>query len=694
MLKVQTRTANPLFSHTHVAILLFWVFVAIPLWAAEDYTKSLQAFEEYAKQHMQQDQMPGMVIGFIKDDYVWIKPFGLADLENKVAANENSAYRLGSVSKPLTAIAILQLAQAGKINLDAEVQTYVPYFPKKQWAITVRQLLGHLGGISHYKNYDQEGHIKEHKNTREAIAIFENFDLVAEPGTKYSYSSYGYNLLGAVIEGASGESYGDYMRKHVWGPAAMNHTRLDDPNDLIPNRVRGYRIIDGQVKNSEAIDISSRFGAGGTRSTVPDLLNFAKALMDGKLVSPQSFDSMTSSMATKDGHLTDYGMGWDVERMNGHFAIAHTGGQQETRTVLYIFPRMRFAIAGATNFEDTSPVMYARHLYELLFREQLDLSIYSNEHNTALLNQTVQSIYDSGASYYDKYRKPLAANSKETEQAFAYFNSMISLGPEEIAKRTAQGRHPVSGQLFVKMGSYMASAMQKSDSDPLTFFTDYIAVYKKDEKIPKQLRFSSSFEKKIADWKSAWQKTNSESIRNISLTADSNYEEIGRTLKGTFAGAAIYPDFTGQLTESVRQLVGKGEMEKATKVSELSSELYPQSDTSLTTLAIIRILEGNKQQASSLLQKASTISKVGLAGPDQLNSVAYELAGLGHVNEALTLLQIATELYPTVANLYDSMGEFYLKSEQKDQAVASFRKALELDPSLKHSQQELEKLTK
>ena len=171
------------------------------------------------------------------------------------------------------------------------MQTYVPYFPKKQWPVTVRQVLGHLGGISHYKNPANELHIKDHRSTREAIALFENFDLVAEPGTRYSYSSYGYNLLGAIVEAASGMSFGDYMRENIWQPLGMTSTRMDDPLDVIPNRVRGYQLLDGKVKNSEFIDISSRFAAGGTRSTIPDLLKFAKGMMDGNLLKTDTHES-------------------------------------------------------------------------------------------------------------------------------------------------------------------------------------------------------------------------------------------------------------------------------------------------------------------------------------------------------------------------------------------------------------------
>jgi CubicO group peptidase (beta-lactamase class C family) len=328
---------------------------------------------------MEKNKTPGMTIGFIKDDYVWVKGFGYADLENKTPAKAESAYRFASVQKSMTAAAVLQLVEQGKINLDAEIQTYVPYFPKKKYSITVRQLLHHLGGIPHYVNRETEQHIKEHKTTREAIAIFENFDLVAEPGTKFSYSSYGYNLLGAAIEGASKQPYADYMREHIWQPLGMKDTRMDDPLAVIPNRVRGYQLINNELKNSEFINVSSRFAAGGTRGTVVDLLKFMKGLNDGKLLSSKSVDLMYSPTKTRDDNISGfpktagYAMGWNLAPQKSGLVIINDGGQQETRTFILNFPAKKFALAVAQNLEKDDDGAIIFRLYELVLNEKFSL---------------------------------------------------------------------------------------------------------------------------------------------------------------------------------------------------------------------------------------------------------------------------------------------------------------------------------
>ncbi len=312
--------------------------------AADPYAKKLRAFEAAVLAEMQKSHIPGLTIGFVKDDYLWVKGFGTSDLENNTLATADSAYRYASVQKSMTAVAVLQLVEQGRMDLDAEIQTYVPYFPRKEHPVTVRQLLGHLGGIPHYVDRAKEQHIREHKTTREAIAIFESFPLAAEPGTKWVYSSYGYNLLGAAIEGASKQSYADYMRDHVWRPAGMAATRMDDPLALIPHRVRGYQLVDGELRNSEFIDISSRFAAGGTRGTVPDLLRFMKALNEGKLLSPQSIATMVTPMVTRGGGHTGfpgtegYAMGWNVMKQPSGLVYVNDGGQQETRTFILNVP--------------------------------------------------------------------------------------------------------------------------------------------------------------------------------------------------------------------------------------------------------------------------------------------------------------------------------------------------------------------
>jgi CubicO group peptidase (beta-lactamase class C family) len=329
----------------------------------------VRELEALVERTMAEQQITGMSIAIVHGDFRWSRGFGFADLENRVPATAESSYRMASVSKPMTAAAILKLVDDGKVDLDAEVQTYVPYFPRKAHPVTIRQLLSHQGGISHYRDYQKEGRIREPMTTREAIAIFAGFDLVNEPGTKYSYTSYGYNLLGAVVEEVSKQPFGTYLTENVWKPLGMKATVMDDPRAIILYRVDGYLLEEGKLRRSEYVDMSSRFGGGGTRSTVNDMVRLFEGLAEGKVLKSATRDLAWTRQPTRDGKLTDYGLGFGIDTYDGQTVIAHTGAQQETRTALLMVPSAKLVIALASNFEDAKLKVFADKIMELFLAE-------------------------------------------------------------------------------------------------------------------------------------------------------------------------------------------------------------------------------------------------------------------------------------------------------------------------------------
>lgn len=658
-----------------------------PAQTANPYQTQLAAFEEFVKTQMAADKVPGLSVAFQKDDVIWAKGFGYADLENRLPAKPESMYRLASVTKPMTATAILQLVEKGKIDLDAEVQTYVPYFPKKNFPVTVRQLLGHLGGISHYKDYSKEGHFKDNKSTREAIAVFENFDLIAEPGTRYNYSSYGYNLLGAVIEGASGVVYAKYMRENVWSPLGMNDTRMDSPVDIIPNRVRGYELVDGQNKNSEFVDISSRFSAGGTRSTVLDLLKFAKGFNEGKVLSPASLELMRNSMTTKAGILTGYSAGWGTNPANGRYVLSHSGGQQETSTYLFTFPSRKLTIAVAANQEGANTSVYVARLFELLTGEAWNVFSYiANDRNKVPLILAMQGAFEEGRSHFEKTGKVFSADT-ETAAAFALFNQTLNnaafqaANQQDIFRQIGQARSMKGGPM-IKIGSYMAQKLQEkygaerlnsySTTGAIGFFNDYVAL----TGIAPEFRFNDEVAKTAVAWNASWEKTNTVAMRQLTIGIGSNIDELSAQLRKDLAGQAIYPNLSGSMIATVRQLATQGQLDKATKLSVLAAELYPGLDTPNVYAGIMTLVSGDKEKGKEFVKRGAAINGNGIAGPGGLNGLAYEMAGAGLIDGALAVVQLASELYPQEANLYDSIADFYLRKGMKDKAIEFYQKAL------------------
>jgi CubicO group peptidase (beta-lactamase class C family) len=672
--------------------------------------EALKAYESFVVEQMAFDGIPGLSVGFIKGDFTWSKGFGYADLENKAPAKPESSYRLASITKTITATAILQLVEEGKIDLDSDIQAYVPYFPRKRWPVTVRQLLGHLGGISHYKNYAAEGHIKEPQNTRQALAIFQDFDLVAEPGTRYNYSTYGFNLLGAAIEGASGLSYQDYITKYIFKPLGMEDSRLDNPRDLIPNRVRGYERIKGELKNSEFVDISSRFAGGGLRSTVVDLLKYARGVMDGKILKEATYKKMFASMALRNGFFTWYGMGWAVRPWGSHFAVSHSGSQPETRTHLLIFPTEQFAVAIASNLEGANLVPYVRRLIELVLDEDIDRTAYAPDRARQSIYQAIFYAYAWGISTYDWNKAPLSKSLDSLKYAFSYFNNCVNEGElrknsKETIKKITAGIHLASNQAFTSVGSYMAQALEEEGGrelllsyqkrGPIAFFTDFIKLSTENSGPKKYPRFKPEFITLLANWEKDWNKTYTDYVRHLVITPATNFEEAGAKLKETFNGASFYPDFTSDLARAAQYFLRKNNPAKAVSILALGQDLYPSSPVIWASLGLANLWQGHVETSRDLYQKAFAFDPTHpILSSDQFLASADLLVQADKMREAQALANIAIEFYPKEAGLYVGMSNVSLLVGQKEKAVEYLKKALKINPNLEEAKTKLKALEK
>jgi len=697
---------------------LFFLFIILaviwsPMNASQEeeshpFAEAIHKYKDFLNLHMMWDNVPGLSVGFLKDGVVWVEGFGYSDLENSVPAKPESAYRLASITKTITAMAILQLVEQGKIDLDVEVQRYVPYFPKKKWPITVRQLLGHIGGISHYNNYEQEGHIKTHKNTRESIAIFQDFPLVAEPGTQYTYSTYGFNLLGAVIESVSGQSYGSYIKQHIFDPLGMSNSRLDDPVDLIPNRVSGYRLMQGQVKNSEYVDISSRFAGGGTRSTVVDLLKYAIGILDRKLLAAETYGQMFTPMILRNGKHTTYGMGWNVLPMNGHFRIHHGGSQAETKTFLLIFPTERFAIAIASNLESFDRMFYVNRLAELVLDEDLDLEVYVSGKSEKILFDACREVFSHGLSSYDWNKGHTARNNRDLEESFSYFLQNLNISAlradlKSTKKRIEDGFHPLGKDAMIKVGSFMASALESEQgkkklrtyhkNGPLEFFDDYIKMSSKWPSSQTSYKFTETFTDQISSWKKEWDAVYTEDLRHISISPQTDIAALSSHLKKAFSEKTIYPDYSDALAHVSRYYFKTDDQNKAFSLLDLSVSLYPGSPGPLTHLGEAYIWMGDLQSAAKLYKKAKDLDP---EHPDLRLRHFYDLGGklieAGKDSSVFTALGVAEALFPNNSKLLSDMGDLYVQIGDTNKAITYYKKALQIAPKDKDIQDKLDQL--
>ncbi|HEX5050367.1 MAG TPA: serine hydrolase domain-containing protein [Planctomycetota bacterium] len=302
---------------------------AAPAWSA-DVTAAIEA-------QLRRDGIPGLscAIG-VGDALAYRRGFGLADVENQVPATAATVYRLASISKPITAIAAMQLAEAGTLDLDRDVHEIVPAWPEKQWPVTTRQLLAHLGGVRHYRGEGESTH--HYENQTQGLERFAQDPLLHEPGTRYHYSTYGFSLVAAVVEAAAQKPFAQVVEERIAGPGGAATLQDDDVRRIIPGRAQGYVRVDGELRNSELMDGSYKLGGGGLCCSAEDLVRVMQALRGGRLLGEATLAAMWTPQKQRDGKVLDYALGFGIGERRGRRVILHSGAQSRVSTMLYLLP--------------------------------------------------------------------------------------------------------------------------------------------------------------------------------------------------------------------------------------------------------------------------------------------------------------------------------------------------------------------
>ncbi len=302
-----------------------------------------------------------------RDNIVWSEAFGLADLEHRVPASSESLFRLGSVAKALTASLVARLADRGVVDLDADIRETLPVFPDKGKPISLRQLLGHLGGIRHYtaKDFDPSlpgGVINTRRYPDDAsiLALFADDPLVAPPGTAFSYSTFGYTLIQLVLEAATGREYYDLLNEYLLQPAGAGNVLLDDWFAIIPNRVDYYDPIDvyqgylppeyGPVVNSSPLNSAYKRAGGGLIGTADDIARIGALHVAPGFLSETMFAQVFTSQKNAAGQETGTGLGWRIGKDDaGRTFYHHRGSQQGCRAYVLVYPEQQLVVSILSN---------------------------------------------------------------------------------------------------------------------------------------------------------------------------------------------------------------------------------------------------------------------------------------------------------------------------------------------------------
>lgn len=346
----------------HVALLL--LLVTTPASAQDRPYARAERVDRLVRAEVDRQEIVGLAVVVIDGGEVaWAKGYGYADREKGVRVDPAATqFRWASISKSVTAVAALQLVEKGRLDLDADVRTYVPEFPDKGVKITSRDLLRHQAGIVHYTNgpvvRTEKRYDDPHPFADVVVALdrFKDSPLVNAPGERFSYTTHGFILLSAVVERAGTQRFADQVRARIAGPLGMADFRPDYAWEDIPRRAVGYTRRDGRVvprPAEEDEDVSWKLGGGGFTSPATDLADFGVGLIRRRLVSEETERLMwTVNKPADPKGAKPYGLGFFViDLPGGGKLVGHDGSQSKTRTALLLDPAHKQGIALMTNSE-------------------------------------------------------------------------------------------------------------------------------------------------------------------------------------------------------------------------------------------------------------------------------------------------------------------------------------------------------
>jgi D-alanyl-D-alanine carboxypeptidase len=342
-----------------IALLLFTSAVVC---RAQDF---LARADAYLSKYTEQGQFMGSVMVARNGKILFEKAYGLANVELDLKNTVQSKFNLASVTKQFTGMAVLQLAERGTLKLDDPISKYYKDAPIAWERITIYHLLSHTSGIPNPKSLsDYPKGVTQPYTPEELIAVFRNKPLDFPPGTKFKYSNPGYYLLGYLIEKASGQTYADYLREHIFAPLGMHNSGYETNTAILKGRASGYTVDQGTLQNADYVDWSVPFAAGALYSTVEDLLKWDRALYTEKLLGR----AWRERLFTPD--QSGYNYGWFIRDKGGRQKIYHEGGNPGYTAFISRYPADQTCIIVLSNLEVAPVGKIADDLIEMLYGEE------------------------------------------------------------------------------------------------------------------------------------------------------------------------------------------------------------------------------------------------------------------------------------------------------------------------------------
>lgn len=316
-----------------------------------DYEKVTDSAVIVAQEFMQKEQIPGMAISVSKNGgIIYSNGFGYGDIEGQMKVDAaTTQFRIASISKSLTALAMAKLVDAGKLDFNKSIYTYLPEYPKKKYDFSVKQVGGHIAGIRHYNG--SEFILNKKMTITKGLDIFKNDPLLFEPGTKYKYSTYGWNLLSAVVQKVAKRSFNEYMDDVVFKPLKMNNTVLETTDKELPFKTAFYRKTNqGEIVLGPEVNNEFKAAGGGFLSTTEDLIRFGNEVINPKLIAKETAAELVNAQTLRNGTKTTYGIGFVTDTSkNNTPRFSHSGGGVGATALLLMYPEEEIVIVILTN---------------------------------------------------------------------------------------------------------------------------------------------------------------------------------------------------------------------------------------------------------------------------------------------------------------------------------------------------------
>jgi D-alanyl-D-alanine carboxypeptidase len=294
--------------------------------------------------------IPGAAVIVVKNNRViFRRGYGLANLELKTPIKPEMVFRLASVTKQFTAVAVMMLVERGRLSLDDDLTKFFPDFQTGGKKITIENLLTHTSGIKDYLDKLWTERMREDFRPQKLIELVKNDGLEFEPGTKEAYSNTNYTLLGLIIEQLSGKSYGQFIEDNIFKPLGMKHSYFEELQEIIPNRVSGYARVKEGFVNAAYFSVTQMYAAGGVCSSVDDLALWDAAVNSDKLLKASSIKRIFTPYKLKNGETSAYGYGWAVSQLQGRPIASHTGGVPGFTTYVLHMPEDHLYVAILSN---------------------------------------------------------------------------------------------------------------------------------------------------------------------------------------------------------------------------------------------------------------------------------------------------------------------------------------------------------